>query len=119
MNHSPGANGTSSAPRADLLPDLRVLGRAGLAIAVVNAAPEVKRAAHYVTARAGGERAVREVVESLVKAQGKWEETIRLARLRLERAMGIEPTSAAWEAAVNSRGRRSGFSEVFPGGSGP
>ena len=64
----------------DDLPDLPVLGRAGLAIAVANAAPEVKRAAHYVTARAGGEGAVREVVELLLKAQGKWEQTIRLAR---------------------------------------
>jgi len=39
---------------------------------VANAAPEVKRAAHYVTARSGGEGAVREVVELIVKAQGKW-----------------------------------------------
>jgi len=63
-----------------VLPDLPVLGRAGLAIAVANAAPEAKRAAHYVTARAGGEGAVREVVELVLKAQGKWEQTIRLAR---------------------------------------
>ncbi len=80
MNLSPGASGTSSAPHADLLPDLSVLGRAGLAIAVANAAPEVKRAAHYVTARAGGDGAVREVVELVLKAQGKWEQTVRLAR---------------------------------------
>ena len=56
----------------DDLPDLSILRRVGLAVAVANAAPEVKRAAHYVTARSGGEGAVREVVELIVKAQGKW-----------------------------------------------
>jgi 3-deoxy-D-manno-octulosonate 8-phosphate phosphatase (KDO 8-P phosphatase) len=50
------------------------LKRVGLAVAVANAAPEVKRAAHYVTARAGGDGAVREVIELIVKAQGKWAE---------------------------------------------
>src|SRR5215472_5953631 len=57
---------------ADDLPDLSVLERVGLAVAVANAAPEVKRAAHFVTSRSGGEGAVREVVELIVKAQGKW-----------------------------------------------
>ena len=52
---------------------LPVLQRVGLAVAVANAVPEVKRAAHYVTARSGGEGAVREVIELIVKAQGKWE----------------------------------------------
>ena len=56
----------------DDLPDLPLLQRVGLAVAVANAAPEVKRAAHYVTARSGGDGAVREVVELIVKAQGKW-----------------------------------------------
>ena len=46
--------------------------RVGLAVAVANAAPEVKRAAHYITSRSGGEGAVREVIELIVKAQGKW-----------------------------------------------
>jgi 3-deoxy-D-manno-octulosonate 8-phosphate phosphatase (KDO 8-P phosphatase) len=56
----------------DDLPDLPLLQRVGLAVAVANAAPEVKRAAHYVTSRSGGEGAVREVIELIVKAQGKW-----------------------------------------------
>jgi 3-deoxy-D-manno-octulosonate 8-phosphate phosphatase (KDO 8-P phosphatase) len=64
----------------DDLPDLPVLRRVGLAVAVANAVPEVKRAAHYVTSRAGGEGAVREVIELLLKAQGKWAEAIRKAR---------------------------------------
>jgi 3-deoxy-D-manno-octulosonate 8-phosphate phosphatase (KDO 8-P phosphatase) len=56
----------------DDLPDLSVLERVGLAVAVANAAPEVKRVAHFVTSRPGGEGAVREVIELIVKAQGKW-----------------------------------------------
>ncbi len=56
----------------DDLQDLAAFERAGLAVAVANAVPEVKRAAHYVTKRAGGNGAVREVVELLLKAQGLW-----------------------------------------------
>jgi len=67
-----GASSGEVAYVADDLPDLPVLERVGLAVAVANAAPEVKRAAHFVTARSGGEGAVREVIELLVKAQGKW-----------------------------------------------
>jgi 3-deoxy-D-manno-octulosonate 8-phosphate phosphatase (KDO 8-P phosphatase) len=64
----------------DDLPDLPVLRRVGLAVAVANAVPEVKRVAHYVTRRAGGEGAVREVIELILKAQGKWEVAARSAR---------------------------------------
>ncbi|HVB35120.1 MAG TPA: HAD hydrolase family protein [Patescibacteria group bacterium] len=60
----------------DDLPDLPVLGRVGLAIAPGNATPEVKRAAHYVTRRRGGEGAVREAVEAILRAQGVWREAI-------------------------------------------
>jgi len=63
----------------DDLPDLPLLSRAGLAVAVANAVPEVKRVAHYVTSARGGEGAVREVVELILKAQGKWEKAIPLA----------------------------------------
>jgi len=65
---------------ADDLPDLPILARVGLAVAVANAVPEVKRAAHYVTAQTGGNGAVREVIELVLKAQGKWDHAIRLAR---------------------------------------
>jgi 3-deoxy-D-manno-octulosonate 8-phosphate phosphatase (KDO 8-P phosphatase) len=60
----------------DDLPDLPLLERAGLAVAVADAAYEVKRAAHYVTVAKGGEGAVREVVELILKAQGKWKKAI-------------------------------------------
>jgi 3-deoxy-D-manno-octulosonate 8-phosphate phosphatase (KDO 8-P phosphatase) len=64
----------------DDLPDIPVMKRVGLAVAVANAMPEVKRAAHYTTAHSGGNGAVREVVELLLKAQGRWEEMISQAR---------------------------------------
>ncbi len=64
----------------DDLPDLPVLARVGLAVGVADAVPEVRQAAHYVTRRAGGAGAVREVIELILKAQGKWAEAIRKAR---------------------------------------
>jgi 3-deoxy-D-manno-octulosonate 8-phosphate phosphatase (KDO 8-P phosphatase) len=60
----------------DDLPDLPLLGRAGLAVAVADAVVEVKRVAHYITTLRGGEGAVREVVELILKAQGKWKKAI-------------------------------------------
>lgn len=60
----------------DDLTDVVVMRRVGLAIAVANARPEVKRLAHYVTEAAGGAGAVREVCELLLKAQGKWQELL-------------------------------------------
>lgn len=64
----------------DDLPDLPLLSRVGFAVAVANAVPEIKKAAHYVTRAQGGNGAVREVIELILKAQGKWDETIRKAR---------------------------------------
>jgi 3-deoxy-D-manno-octulosonate 8-phosphate phosphatase (KDO 8-P phosphatase) len=60
----------------DDLPDLPLLRRVGLAVAVANAAPEVKAASHYTTSKQGGEGTAREVVELILKAQGRWEEAI-------------------------------------------
>jgi len=60
----------------DDLPDLPILQRAGLSVAVGDAVPEVKRVAHYITTVDGGKGAVREVVELILKAQGKWKKAI-------------------------------------------
>lgn len=57
----------------DDLNDLPVLIHVGLACAVANAAPEVKEHAHLVTQKPGGNGAVREVIEYILKSQGKWE----------------------------------------------
>ncbi len=60
----------------DDLPDLPILQRVGLGVAVANAVVEVKRAAHYITVAKGGEGAIREVVELILKAQGRWKKAI-------------------------------------------
>jgi len=53
--------------------DLGPLTRAGLAVAVGDGVAEAKAAAHYVTSAAGGRGAVRETIELILQAQGKWE----------------------------------------------
>jgi 3-deoxy-D-manno-octulosonate 8-phosphate phosphatase (KDO 8-P phosphatase) len=54
--------------------DIPLLRRAGLSIAVADAVDEVKAFSHYVTKRDGGRGAVRESIELILKAQGKWDE---------------------------------------------
>jgi 3-deoxy-D-manno-octulosonate 8-phosphate phosphatase (KDO 8-P phosphatase) len=66
----------SAAYIGDDLIDLPVFSRAGLAVAVANAVPEVRRAAHWVTRTPGGHGAVREVTERLLRAQGRWQSAV-------------------------------------------
>jgi 3-deoxy-D-manno-octulosonate 8-phosphate phosphatase (KDO 8-P phosphatase) len=61
----------------DDLVDVPVMRRVGLAAAPHDAAPEACEAADYVTARAGGRGAVREVVDLLLRASGKWNDVTR------------------------------------------
>ena len=56
----------------DDLPDLPILRRAGLALAVADACPEARDIADHVTVLPGGAGAVREAVEWLLRLQGKW-----------------------------------------------
>jgi len=56
----------------DDLPDIMILKRAGFSVAVANASADVKKKVHYVTKHQGGRGAVREVVEKILKCQGKW-----------------------------------------------
>lgn len=62
---------------ADDLVDLPVLSRVGLAVAVADAVPEVKAAAHWLTTLPGGRGAVREVCDLILKARGLWDELVR------------------------------------------
>jgi 3-deoxy-D-manno-octulosonate 8-phosphate phosphatase (KDO 8-P phosphatase) len=62
----------------DDLADLPVLRRVGLPIAVANAVSEVKDLAAYVTTARGGSGAVREVIETLFQAQGRWDDAVRI-----------------------------------------
>src|SRR5436190_12398625 len=56
--------------------DLPVMRNCGLAIAVANARAEVKQEADYVTPHAGGDGALRDAVEYILKAQGKWKAVV-------------------------------------------
>jgi len=54
--------------------DLPVMRHCGLAIAVANARDDVKQEAHWVTPHSGGDGALRDAVEYILKAQGCWKE---------------------------------------------
>ncbi len=56
--------------------DLPVMRHCGLAVAVANAREEVKDEAHFITDHAGGDGALRDAVEYILKAQGKWERVV-------------------------------------------
>jgi 3-deoxy-D-manno-octulosonate 8-phosphate phosphatase (KDO 8-P phosphatase) len=56
--------------------DLTVMRNCGFSVAVANARREVKQAAHYVTPHAGGDGALRDVIEFILKAQGKWKQAV-------------------------------------------
>ena len=56
----------------DDLPDLPVMHRCGVPLAVANARPQVKRAALYVSRRRGGEGAAAELIEWLLRIDGAW-----------------------------------------------
>jgi len=60
----------------DDLGDIGVMRRVGLAVAVADAAEDTKAAAHYVTTLAGGQGAVREMIELILKAQNRWDELV-------------------------------------------
>ncbi|MCK5595093.1 HAD hydrolase family protein [bacterium] len=60
----------------DDLHDLPVFRRVGFAAAVANAQEEAKQVSHYVTEKNGGEGAVREVVNMILKAKGLWDKAV-------------------------------------------
>ena len=60
----------------DDLPDIPLAQRAGLAVCVADGAPELASICHFTTRRRGGRGAAREVVELILKAQGRWEEAV-------------------------------------------
>ena len=64
----------------DDLPDIPLMRRVGLAVAVGDAVPEVKKAAHYTTKAHAGRGAVREAIELILKSKGIFEELIDKAR---------------------------------------
>ncbi|MBF0228044.1 MAG: HAD-IIIA family hydrolase [Desulfamplus sp.] len=57
----------------DDLPDISVMRQCGFSFAVANASPEVIQIANYTTKNRGGDGAVREICEIILKAKGLWE----------------------------------------------
>lgn len=76
---------------ADDLPDLALLERVGLPASVADAAPEVRSAALWCSTRRGGDAAVREFAEALLRARGEWEERVAAY---VERGRGREGEGA-------------------------
>jgi 3-deoxy-D-manno-octulosonate 8-phosphate phosphatase (KDO 8-P phosphatase) len=64
----------------DDIPDLEVMQRVGCAVCPKDACPEVKAVSCYVSERCGGQGCGRDVIEQVLRAQGKW--------LKDERAFG-------------------------------
>jgi len=99
------------AAMGDDLPDLPVLRACGYPLAPAGAAPQVLDVACYVTSRSGGEGAVREAIEHLLRAMGRWEAVLR----RYARG---QAAAEGGRRAMNraSRGRAAGvFNAAEPG----
>jgi len=79
--------------------DIPVLKRAGLACAPRNALPEVKRVSHLITKKAGGEGAVREACDFILKSQGHWKEIMRF----VETAHWPSPAKAPMKVVLKSK----------------
>ena len=73
----------------DDLIDLPIMIKVGLACAVHNAVMDVKTRSHYISEAAGGNGAVREISELILKAQDKWDDIV-LSYLQLKPIEGIQ-----------------------------
>jgi len=71
-----GVGSAEAAFVGDDIVDLPAMRPAGFSVAVKNARAEVKKEAHYVTPHAGGDGALRDAVEFILKAQGKWKKVL-------------------------------------------
>jgi len=75
MNQT-GVNAEEIAFVGDDLPDIPIMKRVGLSVAVADAHENVRENADMLTSAKGGRGAVREICEALLKAGGKWEEIV-------------------------------------------
>lgn len=73
-----GLNASEVAFVGDDVIDLPVMRNCGFSAAVANSRREVKAESHYVTSHAGGDGALRDVIEFILKAQGKWKEAVEI-----------------------------------------
>jgi 3-deoxy-D-manno-octulosonate 8-phosphate phosphatase (KDO 8-P phosphatase) len=56
----------------DDIPDFELMKVAGVSCCPADASEEIKSVAHYISARNGGHGCVRDVIEQVMKVQGKW-----------------------------------------------
>ena len=72
-----GLNDDEVAYMGDDIVDIAVLARVGLAAAPADAVPEVRERAHWIAPSAGGCGAARELLELILRAQGRWDAIVR------------------------------------------
>jgi 3-deoxy-D-manno-octulosonate 8-phosphate phosphatase (KDO 8-P phosphatase) len=72
-----GVEAAHAAYVGDDVVDIPLMRRCGLGVAVADATPDTRAAAHHVTRLPGGAGAVREVCELILKAQGRWDELMK------------------------------------------
>jgi 3-deoxy-D-manno-octulosonate 8-phosphate phosphatase (KDO 8-P phosphatase) len=72
-----GVEASEAAYVGDDVVDIPLMRRCALAVAVADATPDTRAAAHHVTRLPGGFGAVREVCELILKAQGRWDELMK------------------------------------------
>ena len=73
-----GVDPADAAFVGDDLQDIVAMKVVGTAIAVADAVPEVRAAAHHVVSRPGGHAAVREAIEWLLRREGRWQSALDL-----------------------------------------
>jgi 3-deoxy-D-manno-octulosonate 8-phosphate phosphatase (KDO 8-P phosphatase) len=61
----------------DDLSDLNLMSRVGLAVTVADGTAELKSAAHFTTKSEGGKGAIRELIETILKTQKRWDELLQ------------------------------------------
>jgi len=81
-----GLNDDEVAYMGDDIVDLAVLGRVGLAAAPADAVPEVRECVHWISPSAGGCGAARELLELILRAQGRWDTIVSSFRPQAQRA---------------------------------
>lgn len=75
MQHT-GLSAREIAFAGDDLPDIRIMKLAGLSLTVADACPEIRALASFTTMSRGGNGAVREICELILKSQGLWDKAI-------------------------------------------
>jgi 3-deoxy-D-manno-octulosonate 8-phosphate phosphatase (KDO 8-P phosphatase) len=81
-----GVNDEDVAYMGDDIVDLAVLSRVGFAAAPADAVPEVRERVHWVAPSAGGSGAARDLLELILRAQGRWDAIVRSFTPEAERA---------------------------------